>query len=377
MDPVIGVVLCILIVVAVVFGLKALNAKNSKVPVFEGVAPGVIPANPDAHPTHFVSSKNLLPNPPPPRFEPPERILSWMTGALGPKGVGGRDFGALVVDLAVAGYIRIDKDPNADQSRRSSNTDWNLTRTNKDASHLVGAPRELMLMAFPQGNPGDATEMDALSRRARAGVGQIVRDCMNKDADMAIGAGNRFERHPIRTALQAQTDQFHQYLKTAEADQIRVEEAASIFSRYLPWAIALGEAEHWAKVFKDVARNAGIGDGSVGATDAVILSTWGTDLAWFGGVDFGGFGDGGFDGGFFDGGFDGLGDSIGGLTDGIGDFGSSMDSFGGDIGGGSGGSDGGSSGGGWSSCSSGASCGSSSSCGGSSCGGGGGCGGGS
>ncbi|MBB5978536.1 DUF2207 domain-containing protein [Kribbella solani] len=55
-----------------------------------------------------------------------------------------------------------------------------------------------------------------------------------------------------RTALgRALTDQvlgFRQYLSTAEADQLRFEDGEDIFSKYLPWALVLGLADHWQQV---------------------------------------------------------------------------------------------------------------------------------
>jgi uncharacterized membrane protein len=62
---------------------------------------------------------------------------------------------------------------------------------------------------------------------------------------------------PVRTALgsavTAQSLGFKQYLETAEADQIKFEEGQDIFSRYLPYAIAFGCADRWAKLFADMA----------------------------------------------------------------------------------------------------------------------------
>ena len=58
------------------------------------------------------------------------------------------------------------------------------------------------------------------------------------------------------TAVRIQALGFEEYLRTAEADQIRFEEAATIFSRYLPYAIVFGVAEHWAKLFGEVAARA-------------------------------------------------------------------------------------------------------------------------
>jgi uncharacterized membrane protein YgcG len=64
-------------------------------------------------------------------------------------------------------------------------------------------------------------------------------------------------RMPARTAdgtaVLTQALGFKTYLETAEAEQLRFEEGEDIFSRYLPYAIAFGVAEHWAKVFADLA----------------------------------------------------------------------------------------------------------------------------
>ena len=43
---------------------------------------------------------------------------------------------------------------------------------------------------------------------------------------------------------------------TAEADQLRFEEGADIFSRYLPYAIVFGEADRWVRVFGPLAAGA-------------------------------------------------------------------------------------------------------------------------
>lgn len=45
-----------------------------------------------------------------------------------------------------------------------------------------------------------------------------------------------------------QLEGFRKYLKTAEADQLRFEEGEDIFAKFLPWAIAFGVADRWAKV---------------------------------------------------------------------------------------------------------------------------------
>ena len=57
---------------------------------------------------------------------------------------------------------------------------------------------------------------------------------------------------PARTALGramwAQVLGFRRYLETAEADQLRDDEAAARFSRYLPYALVFGLTDRWARV---------------------------------------------------------------------------------------------------------------------------------
>lgn len=307
-----------LIGMAVLMVLSALVRRLAgRVPVFASVAPGVIPAQVAGHPTRMVAANKVQPNPPAPRFNPPERILPWMVGDLFPRGIGGRDVGALLMDLSVHGYLRIDSRTRS-TGRRAQPDDWVLVRTDKDASRLTGGPRELLAMVFPQGRPGDWTQIDDVRGRVRSGLGRIVRDVMVNDAARTIGSTTR-TKDPVRTALNAQVAQFHQYLRTAEVGSIRVDEAAGIFSRYLPWAIALGEAQHWANVFKDVAATV-----DLSGADAYLATAWASDLAWFTAMDFGAIDFGSMDG-FTDG--------FTSFSDGIGTLGTSMDGFVSDFGG--------------------------------------------
>jgi len=66
------------------------------------------------------------------------------------------------------------------------------------------------------------------------------------------------------SAVLAQSLGFKQYLVTAEARQIRFEEAQDIFSRYLPYAIVFGVADRWAGVFSEVAEAATAAGQSIG-----------------------------------------------------------------------------------------------------------------
>jgi uncharacterized membrane protein len=81
------------------------------------------------------------------------------------------------------------------------------------------------------------------------------------------------------SAVLAQSLGFKQYLTTAEANQIRFEEAQAIFSRYLPYAIVFGVADRWARVFNEVAEAA------AAAGRSLDVPTWYV----FSGGGFGGF----------------------------------------------------------------------------------------
>ena len=71
------------------------------------------------------------------------------------------------------------------------------------------------------------------------------------------------QRMPARTArgaaLLVQAKGFRTYLHTAEAGQLRFEEGADIFSRYLPYAVVFGDTERWVRVFGPLAAAAGAG----------------------------------------------------------------------------------------------------------------------
>ncbi len=56
------------------------------------------------------------------------------------------------------------------------------------------------------------------------------------------------------TAALQQARGFELYISKAEANQLRFEEGEDLFSKYLPYAIAFGVADKWAKKFEELAR---------------------------------------------------------------------------------------------------------------------------
>jgi len=123
---------------------------------------------------------------------------------------------------------------------------------------------------------------------------------------------------PAGRAVLAQSLGFKQYLVSAEARQIRFEEAQDIFSRYLPYAIVFGLADRWAGTFSEVAKAAAAAGGSssvpgwyifagtggfgnfagiASGMDSLPTMASGTFTSTPGASDASGFGGGGFSGG--------------------------------------------------------------------------------
>ena len=96
--------------------------------------------------------------------------------------------------------------------------------------------------------------------------------------------GNRMAaKTAVGSAVLAQSLGFKQYLVTAEARQIRFEEAQDIFSRYLPYAIVFGVADRWAGTFSEVAEAATAAGQSIGMPGWYIFAGSG-GFGNFGGI---------------------------------------------------------------------------------------------
>lgn len=96
--------------------------------------------------------------------------------------------------------------------------------------------------------------------------------------------GNRMAaKTAVGSAVLAQSLGFKQYLVTAEARQIRFEEAQDIFSRYLPYAIVFGVADRWAGTFSAVAEAATAAGQSIGMPGWYIFAGSG-GFGNFGGI---------------------------------------------------------------------------------------------
>lgn len=366
------------LVVGIVIRSRRSRATNDE--IFSGVTPGVIPpggAPVERLPVQEYAGEVAV------AFSPPRDVIPALMGTLVDGRADNHDVVATVVDLAVRGWLTIqvvDADgtvvrASEQKGGRTRDRDWLLTQSvTRPRDQLMTFEADLLSVLFRKGSPvrlseivrangfkalrGDLLQgMTTLGWYANGDVSDrfrpfpVVLGAMVVLSGLAVLAGlpalvlgvplllvgvwlaqaprrATAARTATGTALRIQSLGFKRYLETAEAAQFSFEEAAGIFSRYLPYAIVLGVAQQWAKVFGDVlvaARDAGYAGGfelswldtylMVDAlSDLVLLDTLGdiggiTDIAdglWSGdgalgvgdGFDIGDLGGTGSGGGF-------------------------------------------------------------------------------
>lgn len=274
------------------------------------------------------------------RFNPPDNATPGLIGTLVDEEANTIDVSATVLDLAVRGFLRIEQ---VDPPGVTKPTDWRLIALKGDDGTLLPYERTVLDGLFSLGSPvmmsdlrtnyaatlaraqgemysetvrrGWFRQSPHLTRQqyswmswlpfglavvlavmtfmgsgdpdARAGLDLPVPTALIGIAGLVLAGilGRLFtKRMPARTAVGSamlqQTKGFREYLLTAEAGQIKFEEAANIFSRYLPYAVVFGCADRWAKLFAEVAAAAQ-------AQGYVIEQP--TFFMWYGG--YGGWGD--------------------------------------------------------------------------------------
>jgi hypothetical protein len=272
------------VTLAAIGGLIAAS-RRGRDEMYAGLTPGLVPVAGEPAPVVKVSTIPFAV-----QFTPPKGVLPGMIGTLFDEKAETRDVTATLVDLAARGFWRIEQpDPKGDFRIVRLAPPQGLTgyeRLLYDALFGDGAPMvtsgELEGKSFGQsvqaierelysavtgvgwfkGNPQTARGL-----RTTLGMvivvagffigfsGGLVVAIPLAVVGAAVAISSRFA--PVRSALgSAVTSQalgFKQYLETAEADQIKFEEGQDIFSRYLPYAIAYGCADRWAKIFAELA----------------------------------------------------------------------------------------------------------------------------
>jgi hypothetical protein len=242
-------------------------------------------------------------------FTPPKGIRPALAGLLLTERTAPMQISATIVDLAVRGYLRIEELPGRD---------WQLTWLGeRSPDDQLARYERVLLDSLFQGAP--AVRLSDLNQHFRTryrqvsteladdgfragwfrrrpsiggvtaprqlvgclgvlvflpisfgGVGSVLALAGAGWSAVVVAAGVLvalavalfvWRAMPARTALGramwAQVVGFRRYLATAEADQLRHEEAASVFSRYLPLAMIFGLTRRWATVFAQLAAAQG------------------------------------------------------------------------------------------------------------------------
>jgi hypothetical protein len=332
-----GVGILVPVLTAAVMGL--LVWRNGRDERFAGLTPGVVPA-----PGEQVGTTRGGAGPVAVRFSPPDGVRPGLVGTIIDEDAGTIDASATVVDLAVRGHLQIEEVPSGGLGRLVGRNDWRLVRREPEhRQELLPYEQTLLDGLFSRGNDvmlSDLknqfhTSLESAKRQMYAET--VRRGWFRKSPERTRGAWKTFgtvlffigvasgwfygfgssdidqrgglslgipsgiilagglmiaggliwllgKRMPARTAVGsavlAQSEGFREYLSTAEADQIRWEEAQDVFSRYLPYAIVFGLADRWATVFGDVAEAA------EAAGHPLVMPTW---YLFAGAPGFGGF----------------------------------------------------------------------------------------
>jgi len=266
---------------------------------FAGLTPGLTPVGPS---DGTVTKRNYK-APVAVRFDPPVGMRPGQIGTLIDEKADPRDVTATLVDLAVRGYLRIDDAGEKTVGLFSKEHDYTLVKLREGDSALFPYETSLFDALFAGGTQVKLSDLKTTfstsmarvqkelyanvtllgwfrrnpqsARAAWAGSGiavllvgllgtfflaQATRLALLPVPLILLGVmilattGNAPARTAKGTAALQDARGFELYLTKAEANQLRFEEGEDLFSKYLPYAIAFGVADKWAKKFEELAR---------------------------------------------------------------------------------------------------------------------------
>ncbi|MGG5260083.1 DUF2207 family protein [Phycicoccus avicenniae] len=340
--------------------------------VFTGVTPGEVPGLGSGTGTARVRRGVEWAGSVAPRFHPPDGSTPALSGTVVDGVVHGRDLTATLVDLALRGAVRLERE----------GEDWRVTREPGPeplAEHervlldaLLGGStsvrlgelrraevahrwREAEIAVYravvdrrwytrhPRSRNGRVAALGLLLvvGAAVAGVASGIADDHVRWVPLGVGLGlggalllrlgrGRTPRTAEGSAARIQALGYEKYLATAEAGRLRYEELAGEVRAMLPYAVAFGLAGHVAGVLAEALRAARIAEGAEAALELAVdaaldpgvfdLVTGLVDLT--GGLDVGDLADLVPDDAFSAllEGFEGLGSALGDLAEGVGDL---------------------------------------------------------
>lgn len=291
---------------------------------YAGLTPGLTPGANGAGPVRRGGKPTVAV-----QFNPPPGVQPGLVGTVIDESADTIDVSASVIDLAVRGFLQIEE---VEAGGMFSRTDWLLTRLVPRPGEVLRPYEQSLLEGiFRDSNPVRLSELknhfaSTLSKVKDQMYGEVLdrgwfrtspqttRGIWMTLGSVLFGAGVMtafFWGSPSRgvdrtaglglpvgsgfilgvglaiagaivgiagskmvaktadgSAVYAQSLGFKQYLVTAEASQIRWEEAQDIFSRFLPYAIVFGVADKWAGTFKQVAEAA------AAAGQVILMPNW-------------------------------------------------------------------------------------------------------
>ncbi|HEX4057874.1 MAG TPA: DUF2207 domain-containing protein, partial [Galbitalea sp.] len=288
--------LVLLVGIPLIFFLFVLARRRDQ--EFGGETPGTVPTDPDAPVRPAPRHETIVPF-----YDPPAGFPVGAVSLIMTKQQSKKDVTVTLLDLAARGHLRIEEVAGGSRGKAS---DYTLVATPEKAA--VGdtaalLPHELLLLhELFSGNTktvtlsslkytffsaytavevgikawvqGKAYFLDKLTRShpvlgwilalsvfALIGMFLIEKSWAFWPIGAFIGAflslrnGRRaIRRSALGHAVLIQLEGLKLYIATAEADQIHFEEGVDVFSKFLPWATAFGEADHWTGVFAQLAK---------------------------------------------------------------------------------------------------------------------------
>ncbi|MFW6597993.1 DUF2207 domain-containing protein [Propionibacteriaceae bacterium Y2011] len=240
------------------------------------------------------------------RFTPPDDVRPGAAGTLLDEVAHPADVSATIVDLAVRGHLRIEDLGPDELGTGTDDPRWRLHRTPDavlDDRELLEFEKDILHGVFADDQ--DSVRLDEIGTELAAAMGKTQSSLYDRVVELGwfrdspqrvrtrwalsgvgiivlglalllllgltvgvgiLGIGVALvgvavliaawfapARTAAGTAVLAQVLGFREYLATAEGDQLKFEAENDIFSRYLPYAMAFGVADHWTKVFADAA----------------------------------------------------------------------------------------------------------------------------
>lgn len=287
---------------------------------YVGITPGLLPADPASARTRRVRGGLEWKGTVAVSFQPPQGIGPAVAGTVIDGRVDNRDLAGMLVDLALRGYYTIEKQGEDWEfhQARTQPADDRLTQSETRMLRAIFAQAPVVRLSALKQSLGMTlreVQIDLYREMVQRGwytkhprsrsrlptlIGVVLlfgtafmaavahQMYVRQDAPYAyalpvatgvaavlllvFGRG-RSARTAAGTAARIQTMGFEKYLATAEADQIRFEEAAGLFSRYLPYAIVFGLADRWAKVVGEVMRRAQA-EGLLDVSALDVMTDW-------------------------------------------------------------------------------------------------------